>query len=81
MNERIRLCGDRWVYCDSNCKDCPITYATNTTTTTKIEVVIRPIVKYTDDSCTLCGQIIFHGDAHNYCPKCGAKLLDQEVYE
>lgn len=27
-----------------------------------------------DDNCSVCGQYVYHGDARNYCPNCGAKM-------
>ena len=24
--------------------------------------------------CSECGQYVYHGDANNYCPNCGAKM-------
>lgn len=30
------------------------------------------------DTCSECGQYVYHGDSRNYCPNCGAKM-DEEV--
>lgn len=31
-----------------------------------------------DDNCSECGQYVYHGDANNYCPNCGAKMESEE---
>lgn len=28
--------------------------------------------RWIDDNCSECGQYVYHGDANNYCPNCGA---------
>ena len=36
--------------------------------------------RWIDDNCSECGQYVYHGDARNYCPNCGAKMeSDNEV--
>ena len=30
--------------------------------------------RWIDDNCSECGQYVYHGDANNYCPNCGAKM-------
>lgn len=30
--------------------------------------------RWIDDNCSECGQYVYHGDARNYCPNCGAKM-------
>ena len=36
--------------------------------------------RWIDDNCSECGQYVYHGDARNYCPNCGAKMVsDNEV--
>ena len=30
--------------------------------------------RWIDDNCSECGQYVFHGDARNFCPNCGAKM-------
>ena len=32
-----------------------------------------------DDTCSICGQYVYYGDARNYCPNCGAKMDAQEA--
>ena len=36
--------------------------------------------RWIDDNCSECGQYVYHGDARNYCPNCGAKM-ESEVTE
>ena len=40
----------------------------------------EPVVhgRWIDDVCSECGQYVYHGDANNYCPNCGAKMRDDE---
>lgn len=38
---------------------------------------VQPVQKtgrWIDDNCSECGQYVYHGDANNYCPNCGAKM-------
>ena len=38
---------------------------------------VRPQLKtgrWIDDNCSECGQYVYHGDARNYCPNCGALM-------
>lgn len=30
--------------------------------------------QWIDDNCSECGQYVYHGDARNYCPNCGALM-------
>ena len=30
--------------------------------------------RWIDDNCSECGQYVYHGDANNYCPNCGAYM-------
>lgn len=30
--------------------------------------------KWIDEQCSECGQYVYHGDARNYCPNCGARM-------
>ena len=30
--------------------------------------------KWIEEHCSECGQYVYHGDALNYCPKCGARM-------
>lgn len=30
--------------------------------------------RWIDDNCSECGQYVYHGDARNYCPNCGALM-------
>ena len=30
--------------------------------------------RWIDDNCSECGQYVYHGDARNYCPNCGAYM-------
>lgn len=30
--------------------------------------------QWIDDNCSECGQYVYHGDANNYCPNCGAYM-------
>ena len=34
----------------------------------------RKTGRWIDDNCSECGQYVFHGDARNFCPNCGAKM-------
>ena len=34
----------------------------------------QKIGRWIDDNCSECGQYVYHGDARNYCPNCGAKV-------
>lgn len=40
------------------------------------EIDAVPVVhgKWIDDNCSVCGQYVYHGDARNYCPNCGARM-------
>lgn len=30
--------------------------------------------RWIDEHCSECGVYVFHGDADNYCPHCGARM-------
>ena len=30
--------------------------------------------KWVEEHCSECGQYVYHGDAKNYCPNCGARM-------
>lgn len=34
--------------------------------------------RWIDETCSICGQYVYSGDANNYCPKCGAKMDGDE---
>lgn len=36
----------------------------------------RRIGRWIDDNCSECGQYVYHGDARNFCPNCGAIMID-----
>jgi hypothetical protein len=38
----------------------------------------RKTGRWIDDNCSECGQYVFHGDARNFCPNCGAKMLKED---
>ena len=40
------------------------------------EVDARPVVhgRWEDEHCSVCGRYVYHGDAGNYCPNCGARM-------
>ena len=35
----------------------------------------RRIGRWIDDNCSECGQYVYHGDARNFCPNCGAMMI------
>lgn len=39
-----------------------------------------PVVhaRWIDECCSKCGTYVYHGDADNYCPHCGAKMMEVE---
>ena len=37
----------------------------------------RKTGRWIDDHCSECGQYVFRGDARNFCPNCGAKMLKE----
>lgn len=39
-----------------------------------LAIETRQVGEWIDDNCSLCGQYVYHGDARNYCPNCGAKM-------
>lgn len=34
--------------------------------------------EWIDDNCSVCGQYVYHGDARNFCPRCGADMIGEE---
>ena len=45
-----------------------------------LAVETRQVGQWIDDNCSVCGQYVYHGDARNYCPNCGAKMeVDHET--
>ena len=34
----------------------------------------RKTGRWIDDNCSECGQYVYHGDARNFCPNCGADM-------
>lgn len=34
--------------------------------------------EWIDDNCSVCGQYVYHGDARNFCPECGADMRGEE---
>lgn len=37
--------------------------------------------RWIDDNCSECGQYVYHGDARNYCPNCGAYMKGENSNE
>lgn len=48
----------------------------------KAPIIVKPAVdaapvvhaRWIDECCSVCGTYVYHGDADNYCPHCGAKM-------
>lgn len=38
----------------------------------------RKTGKWVNEKCSECGQYVYHGDVRNYCPKCGARMNEDE---
>lgn len=38
----------------------------------------RKTGKWVNEKCSECGQYVYHGDARNYCPNCGAKMEEEK---
>lgn len=34
--------------------------------------------KWIEEHCSECGQYVYHGDARNYCPNCGARMDERK---
>lgn len=41
----------------------------------------RKTGRWIDDNCSECGQYVYHGDARNFCPNCGADMREGESCE
>ena len=41
-----------------------------------LAIETRQVGEWIDDNCSLCGQYVHHGDARNYCPNCGAIMVE-----
>ena len=41
-----------------------------------LAIETRQVGEWIDDKCSLCGQYVYHGDARNYCPRCGAYMME-----
>ena len=39
-----------------------------------LAVETRQVGRWIDDNCSVCGFYVYHGDARNFCPNCGAKM-------
>ena len=45
-----------------------------------LAIETRQVGEWINDNCSVCGQYVYHGDARNYCPNCGAKMeVDHET--
>ena len=52
----------------------------------KAPIMLKPAVdaapvvhaRWIDECCSNCGTYVYHGDADNYCPHCGAKMMEVE---
>ena len=38
----------------------------------------RKMGQWIDDNCSECGQYVYHGDARNFCPYCGADMRGEQ---
>ena len=36
----------------------------------------RKTGRWIDDNCSKCGQYVYHGDVRNFCPNCGARMME-----
>jgi hypothetical protein len=69
-------------YCEEDGRPewCPLKALENTVCTKeRCQIEAEPVRhgKWIDENCSICGQYVYHGDARNYCPNCGARMEEK----